>query len=71
MAADTGDGQSEGFWDALGFDWRYPSDSESDLGYEARYTMVKGVNGHPTPMPILIDEDDEEEEDWDADEEED
>jgi predicted GNAT superfamily acetyltransferase len=50
FAADTdGSGNSDGFWVALGFAYRYDGD---DLTYEAAHTMVKGVNGHRTPSPI-------------------
>ena len=51
FAADTeGEGNSDGFWEALGFSYRFEGD-EDDLSYDAAHTMVKGVNGHPTPAP--------------------
>ena len=50
FAADTdGSGNSDGFWSAMGFEYRYDGE---DLPYEAEHTMVKGVNGNPTPAPI-------------------
>ena len=55
FAADTeGGGNSDGFWQALGFGYRYTGD-ESELDYETAHTLVKGVNGHATPEPILLD----------------
>ena len=52
FAADTdGSGNSDGFWLALGFAYRYAGEP-GDLSYEAAHTLVKGVNGHPTPAPL-------------------
>lgn len=55
MAADTGSGSSEGFWEAMGFDHVYDGDASS-IGYEAAQQMQKGVNGQPTPEPLPIDD---------------
>ena len=54
MAADTGSGNSRGFWDACGYHYRYDGES---LDYEAEHEMHKGVNGHPTPKMFWIDGD--------------
>jgi len=54
MASDAGDGKSDGFWEAMGFSWAYEGE---DLDYETAQEMVKGVNGHPTPLPVLVDSD--------------
>lgn len=52
FAADTdGSGNSDGFWTAMGFEYRYDGE---DLAYEAAHTMIKGINGAPTPDPIWI-----------------
>lgn len=62
-AADMGSGSSEGFWERMGFDWRYDygeSIGPRDRRYEHSREMVKGVNGHPTPPTVVIDEDDDE-----------
>ena len=54
FAADTeGEGNSDGFWQALGFVYRWDGE-EDELSYEATHTLRKGVNGHPTPAPIRI-----------------
>jgi GNAT superfamily N-acetyltransferase len=54
FAADTeGHGNSDEFWLHLGFTYRYDGDEDA-LSYEAAHTLFKGVNGHPTPSPILI-----------------
>lgn len=58
MAADTGEGVSNGFWDAMGFDYQYAGEA---LGYEASQTMWKGVNGFPTPPTVDVDAEDAEE----------
>lgn len=54
MAADAGHGPSNGFWEAMGFDYQYAGD---DLDYETSHYMWKGVNGHPTPPTVNADED--------------
>ena len=52
FASDTEcDGNSDGFWEAVGFSYRYEGDEDS-LSYEAAHTLVRGVNGHLTPPPI-------------------
>ena len=52
FAADTeGDGNSDAFWEAMGFSYRYDGD-EDGMPYETAHAMVKGVNGHPNPPPI-------------------
>lgn len=53
VAADTGSGSSAGFWEAMGFDYRYDG---PDLSYEAEITMWKGVNGHTTPPTVHVDD---------------
>jgi len=54
FAADSeGKGNSDGFWLALGFSYRYDGD-EDDLSYETAHTLVKGVNGHRTPAAIKV-----------------
>lgn len=49
FAAETGnDGRSNGFWEALGFDYLYESfeaEDEQLLGVELTYTMFMNVNG--------------------------
>ena len=47
-AADTGEGRSNHFWEALGFDYQY--ENEDNLGDDA-WWMILGINGHPTPSP--------------------
>lgn len=61
MAADSGSGSSQGFWDALGFAFAFDGPGASGLPYESRQTMFKGVNGHPTPKPTWISDDQNEE----------
>lgn len=51
MAADTGAGLSNGFWEAMGFSYVYVGD---DLDYELGQQMWQGVNGHPTPPSIEV-----------------
>lgn len=61
FAADyDGNGNTDGFWESLGFRWKYGGE---DLSYEEAHAMWKGVNGHPTPRMIAVgpDEDDDEE----------
>lgn len=42
FAADTGRGNTDKFWEAQGFDYKYQSDpDEGDLSYEAEHTMIK------------------------------
>ena len=53
MAADTGDYDSTGFWDKMGFSFVY--DSNLELDYETAQMMWKGVNGNPTPKSIFVD----------------
>lgn len=59
MAADTGSGKSNGFWEAMGFDYQYDGD---DLDYETSQYMWKGVNGHPTPPTVIVDGEDDDQE---------
>lgn len=58
FAADTGSGNSNDFWEKLGFDYVYTSDCADELksavGYEGFYTMHKGVNGFKTPEAIFV-----------------
>lgn len=55
FAADTeGEGNSDDFWLALGFAYRYEAEVTSDLSYEAAHTLIKGVNGHPTPASVRV-----------------
>lgn len=58
-AGDTGSGDSSGFWDAMGFAFRYDGEN---LSHEARCAMAKGVNGHPTPPTLRVEDGDEDEE---------
>jgi GNAT superfamily N-acetyltransferase len=54
FAADSeGAGNSDDFWLSVGFAYRYAGDPE-ELSYEAAHTLVKGVNGHPTPASIRV-----------------
>lgn len=47
---DAGDGFSGGFWERMGFVYKYaPSD---DPDFHVPQTMTKGVNGVPTPQPM-------------------
>lgn len=63
FAADTdGSGNSDEFWDRLGFDYRYTSDDPEHLTYEEQHWMVKGVNGHRTPEPLWRGPEEDEEE---------
>ena len=56
-AADSGEGPSDDFWLALGFDYVLTSDDMSALPIESQQYMMKGV-GRPTPDPFFIEEDD-------------
>jgi hypothetical protein len=56
FAADTGEGNSADFWDAMGFNFQYDGES---LDYETKHMMWKGVNGHPTPPTIDVEDEDE------------
>lgn len=57
FAADyEGNGNSSDFWNSVGFSYKYDSDSDSNMEYEARWTMIMGVNGHETPASIWYDE---------------
>lgn len=53
MAADTGSGKSNGFWEAMGFDYVYDGDAEA-MDYETAQAMWKGVNGKPMPKAIAV-----------------
>lgn len=55
FAADYGDGlgNSDPFWERLGFEHQYYGET---MSYEGEHTMWKGVKCHPTPEPV----------DWDA-----
>lgn len=55
FAADTdGAGNSDAFWESLGFEWKFSSEDPSDLDDIMCHTMHKGVNGHPTPTPVFV-----------------
>lgn len=62
-ACDAGAGLTTPFWERLGFEYQYDCESYEDLGdqVDMDFTtwMVKGVNGHPTPEPIMVHPDDE------------
>ncbi len=45
---DGGAGPSNGFWEKMGFSYQFVDD---DPEYEVPKTMIKGVNGNPTPPP--------------------
>jgi GNAT superfamily N-acetyltransferase len=47
FAADTGEGRSDGFWESLGFVYKFAGE-EDELGYELAHWMWKGVNGYTT-----------------------
>jgi hypothetical protein len=49
FAADTGAGSSTGFWEKMGFTYKYDYETGD---YESDNTMWKGVNGHATPESI-------------------
>jgi hypothetical protein len=50
FAADSdGSGNSDQFWEKMGFDWVWSPGDDSDIDYESLHRMHKGVNGHPTP----------------------
>ena len=52
FAADSdGNGNSDIFWEAMGFDWVYAINADQNADYESLHRMQKGVNGHPTPAP--------------------
>jgi Acetyltransferase (GNAT) family len=53
FAADTSEGRSDGFWESLGFIYKFAGD-EDELGYELAHWMWKGVNGHTTPQRRYI-----------------
>ncbi len=56
FAADTdGNGNSDCFWERMGFDWRYTADDISDMDYTTQHSMHKGIHGHPTPEPVFVD----------------
>jgi hypothetical protein len=61
-AADTGAGPSDGFWQRMGYDYRYDYGRDVDTAegphYEASKEMWKGVNGHPTPETVRVGADD-------------
>lgn len=53
FAADSeGRGNSDPFWERLGFNWRWNAGDVSEMSYEAAHRMHKGVNGHPTPDSV-------------------
>jgi len=55
-AADTGSGKSNGFWEAMGFDYQYVPTADSEVDdQDFWWWMWKGVNGHPTPPSIPVD----------------
>ncbi|MFK4132006.1 hypothetical protein ACI2KR_06885 [Pseudomonas luteola] len=37
------------FWKSMGFEFIFHADDQSDIPYESRYKMFKGVNGKETP----------------------
>ena len=50
FAADSdGSGNSDAFWEKMGFDWVWSPGDDSDIDYESLHYMHKGVNGNPTP----------------------
>lgn len=50
FAADTdGEGNSDAFWESLGFGYVYQGGE--DLDYESAHAMHKGVRGRRTPAP--------------------
>lgn len=57
-AGDSGSGDSAGFWEAMGFAFRYDGEN---LSYEACCAMAKGINGHPTPSTLRVEDEDGEE----------
>lgn len=46
---DGGGGFSGGFWEKMGFSYMYEPSNDPD--FEVPKTMIKGVNGEPTPTP--------------------
>lgn len=50
---DYGFGPSDAFWQKMGFSYMYLPAEDPDE--EIPRTMVKGVNGNPTPQPIEYD----------------
>lgn len=55
-AADTGSGKSNGFWEEMGFEYRYVPAADSEVDdQDFWWWMWKGVNGHPTPPSMPID----------------
>jgi hypothetical protein len=42
FAADTGEGNSDAFWDKLGFDYMYDGE-ENEMDYESAHTMIKTI----------------------------
>lgn len=68
FAADTNEqGNSDPFWEKLGFDWVYTADDADVIPYEHSHRMHKGVNGHPTPKAVWWDEEDDEDPEPSAD----
>lgn len=52
FAADSdGSGNSDGFWEKMGFDWVWNPGDDTNIDYESLHRMHKGVNGNPTPAP--------------------
>lgn len=59
-AADSGSGQTDSFWEALGFQHVYNFYEEiypHEPAYEDYHYMVKGIRGTPTPDPLEITQD--------------
>ena len=54
LASDTGNGLSDGFWEAMGYSFQYESDEFGVLSYEDMQSMWKGLNGHPTPPSVKV-----------------
>lgn len=53
FAADSdGSGNSDPFWERLGFGWQFNANDASDIPYESLHRMHKGVNGYPTPKSV-------------------
>lgn len=58
FAADTGSGNSDKFWQSLGFQYKYDAENSDVLDYQSQHTLVKGVNGFPTPKSIWVNPED-------------
>lgn len=53
FAADSnGKGNSDVFWEKMGFSWIYSANGDDDIDYVSLHRMQKGVNGHATPSAL-------------------